>query len=130
MTDFSDYAESKVIELFLRSGSYTGGTPYIALFESDPTEVTATALTNETAYTDYARQAATFAVDTDGVTSNTAVVSFPANGGAEVTVTHVGVFDASTAGNLLFHTAMTASKAIDTSEILSFAIGSLSITLD
>jgi hypothetical protein len=37
--------------------------------------------------------------------------------------------DASTSGNLLYHTPLDVSKAIDTGDIFKIASGSLSVTL-
>jgi hypothetical protein len=44
-------------------------------------------------------------------------------------VSHVGVFDASTGGNLIAHAALTTSKAIDTGDVFRVPTGDLDITL-
>ena len=46
------------------------------------------------------------------------------------TVSHVGVYDASTGGNLIAYAALSSSKAIDTGDILRIPAGDLDITLD
>ncbi|MGB2469903.1 MAG: phage tail fiber protein, partial [Flavobacteriales bacterium] len=38
--------------------------------------------------------------------------------GAWGTITHFGIFDASSSGNLLYHGALTASKTIATGDVL------------
>jgi len=130
MSAFSDYVEDKIVDVFLRNGSHTGSAPYIALFTSDPTDDTTTALSNEASYTNYVRQAATFTASSNGVTQNTAQIDFPSNGdGVSTTITHVGVFDASTSGNLLFHAALTTSKTLQPGDVLSFAASALQITV-
>lgn len=130
MSAFSDYTEDKIVDVFLRVGTYTGATPYVALFTSDPTDVTVTAIAAESVYTNYVRQAVTFTAASNGVTQNTAQIDFPANGlGVSTTVSHVGVFDASTAGNLLFHSALTTSKTLQPGDVLSFAASALQITV-
>ena len=130
MSAFSNHVEDEIIDLFLRSGSYTGSAPYVALFTADPTDDTTTALANEADYTNYARQAGTFTASSNGVTQNTAQIDFPANGGGVAqTITHVGVFDAATNGNLLFHAALTTSKTLQSGDVLSFAAGALQITV-
>jgi hypothetical protein len=43
-------------------------------------------------------------------------------------VAYWGIWDASTSGNLLFHGAFTASKAIASGDILKVASGSLTIS--
>lgn len=132
MSAASNYVEDTIIDLFLRSGSYTGGTPYVALFTADPTDDTTTALANEASYTNYARQSGAFSASdgSSGATANTALITFPANGDVgSVTITHVGVFDASSSGHLLFHGALDVSKTLATGEFISFAIGDLDITV-
>ena len=130
MSAFSNHVEDKIIDVFLRSGSHTGTAPYVALFTADPTDDTTTALGNEASYTNYVRKAATFTASSNGVTQNTAQIDFPSNGdGVSTTITHVGVFDASTSGNLLFHSALTTSKTLQSGDVLSFAAGALQITV-
>ena len=46
------------------------------------------------------------------------------------TITHVGIFDASTGGNLLVHGPLTASKTVSTGDVFKFAINDLQITLN
>lgn len=130
MSAFSDHVEDNIVDIFLRLGTYTGSAPYVALFGADPTDVTATALANEASYTNYARQAVTFTASSNGVTQNTAQIDFPSNGdGVSATITHVGVFDAVTAGNLLFHAPLTSSKTLQPGDVLSFAASALQITV-
>ena len=63
-----------------------------------------------------------------GATDNTSNVDFPAATASWGTVSHYGLFDASTGGNLLIHGAFTASKAIGTGDVLRIAAGELDIT--
>jgi hypothetical protein len=79
----------------------------------------------------YARQAVTFgaASSPGGTTSNTGAVSFTASGANYGTVTHIGIFDALTTGNLLWHGSMTASKTVNDGDTLEFSIGNIDLTL-
>ena len=130
MSAFSNHVEDNIVDLFLRSGTYTGSAPYVALFTSSPTDDTTTAIANEATYTNYVRKAATFTASANGVTQNTAQIDFASNGdGVSTTITHVGVFDASTAGNLLFHAPLTTSKTLQPGDVLSFAASALQITV-
>lgn len=45
------------------------------------------------------------------------------------TVTHIGLFDASTSGNLLFHRALAASKVVNDGHIFRINAGELDIIL-
>ena len=94
------------------------------MYTSDPTDAdTGTEVTGN----GYARQAITFGAPSDGVSTNSAAIEFPQATGSWGTVAYVGIRDASTSGNLLFHTALDASKAIATGDVFRIAIGSLSV---
>jgi len=105
MAQMSDFLENKLIDHVFRNTTYAqAGTVYLALFTSDPTDAgTGTEMTGG----GYARQPITFAAPTDGATSNEADVVFPAATGDWAAVTHVGIMDAATAGNLVMHQVLT-----------------------
>lgn len=128
MSAFSNYTEDKIIDIFLRNGAYTpAATVYLALYTTDPTDANSG---TECSFTNYARQSVAWTASSNGVTQNTAQIDFPSNGSAgSVTVTHVGVLDASTSGNLLFHAPLTTSKTLQPGDVLSFAAGALQITV-
>jgi hypothetical protein len=127
MAEISNYLENALVNATLRNTSYTSpAAVYLALYTSDPTDAdTGT----ECSGTSYARQAITFGAPSNGVTTNSAAIEFPQAGGAWGTITHIGIRDASTAGNLLYHTPLDASKTIATGDVFRVAIGSLSVTL-
>lgn len=101
---------------------------YVALFTSNPDE-DASGTEVSTSGTAYARQSVTFSVS-GNTASNTAAIEFPTATASYGTVTHVGVFDASTAGNLIAYAALTTSKAIDTGDVLRLPANDLDITMD
>lgn len=125
MAEMSNYLENALINATLRNTGYTSPTTvYLALYTSDPTDAdTGTEVTGN----GYARQAITFGAPSDGVSTNSAAIEFPQATGSWGTVAYVGIRDASTSGNLLFHTALDASKAIATGDVFRIAIGSLSV---
>jgi hypothetical protein len=127
MAEFSNYLENALINATLRNTAYTSPTTvYLALYTSDPTDAdTGT----EVSGTSYARQSITFGSPSNGASTNSAAIEFPQAGGSWGTVTHVGIRDASTAGNLLYHTPLDASKTIATGDVFRIASGSLSVTL-
>ncbi len=55
-------------------------------------------------------------------------MDFPAATGSQGTITHFGLFDASSGGNLLIHGAFSAGKTVATGDILRIAAGELDIT--
>lgn len=133
MSAFSDYLEAQLINATLRGATYTGGGVYVALFTADPTDAGTGAELNDSAYI---RQRAHTTVASDGFTvpangsaSNTKNLIFPAIVDGQKTITHWGVFDAQNGGNLLYHAAMLNPKTLDPTDVLSFPIGSLIVTL-
>lgn len=125
MAEMSNFLENALINATLRNTSYTSpATVYLALYTSDPTDAdTGT----EVAGNAYVRQAITFGAPSNGVSTNSAAIEFPQATGSWGTVSYVGIRDASSAGNLLFHTPLDASRAIATGDVFRIAIGSLSV---
>jgi hypothetical protein len=127
MAEMSNYLENALVNATLRNTAYTSPSAvYLALYTADPTDADSG---TEVSGTSYARQAITFGAPSNGVTTNSAAIEFPQAGGSWGTVTHVGIRDASTSGNLLYHTALDASKTIATGDVFRVASGSLSVTL-
>jgi hypothetical protein len=130
MSAASDYLENKVLDHFLGTASTSApATVYLALFTTDPTDA-GSGTEVSTSGTAYSRQSIAFSSASSGSTSNSADVEFSqATGSGFGTVTHFGIFDASTAGNLLFHGSLTASKTIDAGDVFKIASSNLSITV-
>lgn len=127
MAEISNYLENALINATLRNTSYTSpATVYLALYTSDPTDAdTGT----ECSGSGYARQAITFGAPSNGASTNSAAIEFAQAGNSWGTITHIGVRDALTTGNLLYHSPLDASKTIATGDVFRVAIGSLSVTL-
>jgi len=127
MAEMSNYLENALINATLRNTSYTSvATIYVALYTTDPTDAdTGTEVTGGS----YARTSVTFAAPSNGVSLSSADVTFPTCTAGWGTVTHIGLRDASTAGNLLYHTPLDSSKTIDTGDIFKISTSNLSVTL-
>ena len=127
MSEFSNYLENALINAVLRNTTYTSpATVYVSLWTTDPTDAGSG---NEVSGGSYARTSVTFGAPSNGVTSNNADVSFPQATASWGTVGWIGLNDASTGGNLLFHTPLDTSKTIDSGDIFKIAAGSLTVTL-
>ena len=125
MAAASDYLEAALLDATLRATSYTSpSTVYLALYTSDPGDDNSG---TECSGTGYARQSVAFS-RTGATASNSAAVEFPTAGGAWGTITHFGVLDAATSGNLLYHGALTTSRAITSGDIFRVPTGDLDIT--
>lgn len=127
MAEMSNYLENALINATLRNTSFTSpATVYISLHTADPTDA---GTGTEVSGGSYARQSATFAAPSNGASASNADVTFPQATGNWGTIGWIGIWDSLTTGNLLYHTALDASKAIDTGDIFKIASGSLTVTL-
>ena len=127
MAAMSNYLENALINATLRNTGYSSpATVYVALFTTDPTDAGSG---TEVSGGSYARQAATFASPSNGAAATDADVQFPQATGNWGTITHFGIYDALTTGNLLYHGQLTASKTIETCDVFKIATGNLTVTL-
>lgn len=129
MSALSDWAEKAVLDWLMGGATPTRPSArYVALYTAAPSD---SGGGTEVSGSGYSRQAATFdaASSPGGTTSNSAAVSFTASGGSWGTITHMGIFDASSGGNLIWHGALTASKTIGDGDTLEFATGNIDLTI-
>lgn len=143
MSAMSDYLENKLIDHVFRGQSYTLPVLYVGLLTAAPsdagggTEVSGNAYARvkaaagaSQALTDWksTQNDSLASSGTTGNTTNTNAITFPTPTATWGTVTHFGIYDASTGGNLLFWGALTISKTINQSDTVTFPSGTLSIT--
>jgi hypothetical protein len=129
MAALSDHAEALLLDWLMTSGSATRPTAwYVALYTTAPSD---SGGGTEVSGSGYAREAVTFAAATSpgGTTSNSGAVSFTASGGDWGSITHIGIHDALSGGNLLWHGAMTAAKTVNDGDTLEFSIGNIDLTI-
>lgn len=129
MAALSDFAEKLLLDWMMTGGAATRPTSwYIALYTAAPSD---SGGGTEVSTGGYSRKAVTFAPATSGAgtTSNTNLVSFTASGANYGTITHMGIFDLASAGNLLWHGALTAPKTVADGDTLEFAIGNIDLYL-
>lgn len=126
MSQMSNYLENELLDHTLGTGSFTmPATVYLAIYTSNPTDANSG---TEVTGAGYARQAITFGAASGGAATNSSQETFTASGGNFGTVTHIGLLDASTAGNLLVYGALTSSRTINDGESLIFEVGSITVT--
>ena len=139
----SDYLENKLTDHVFRAQAYTAPvTIYVELYTSACSDA---ARGTEVTGGSYARVGVTSGLTawvgthgtvtgassgTGGTTSNAGAVNFPTPTAGWGLVTHVGLSDASTAGNLLVCTALSVSKTINTGDTVSFPAASLTNQID
>ena len=106
---------------------------HVGFHTADLTAATNSQAENETAYTNYARQAVArstgWAAASGGATSNVAAISFPQCGVTGATLTHVSVGVASSGATAVWHYgALNASLAVSAGITPQFGIGALTVT--
>jgi len=139
----SDYLENKLVDHLFRTGTFAKPAGvFVALFTAAPTDAGGG---TEVAGGGYARVNLA-PLDTNwkatqggvsgassgagGLTSNAVAVLFPAPSAPWGTVTHFGLFDAATGGNLLIWDVLTAARTILGGDPApSFAVDALTITV-
>ena len=129
MSGFSDYLEDKVLEHVFRGNALTAPSSlHVALFTSEQSD---TGGGTEVSGGSYARQTATFNVSGTNPTTatNAAAVEYPTATADYGTVVAVGIFDASSSGNLLAYANLTASKTVSSGDVFRFDAGDIDITL-
>ena len=125
---FSNTFETHVLQYVFTTDSVTRPTAwYVGLFTADPTDTGSGA--TEITGNNYSRVSATFSVS-GATATTTAAVEFAAATGSWGTISHIGIFDASSGGNLIAHSALTASKAIASGDVFRIPTGDIDITLD
>jgi hypothetical protein len=129
MAEMSNYLENALLNATLNATTYTApATVYVSLWTSDPTDAGSG---TEVSGGSYARTAVSFATasGTSGNVLNDADVTFPTATASWGVVGWIGINDAATSGNLLYHTALDTSKTIDSGDIFKISTGNLSVTL-
>lgn len=127
MAAMSDFLENALINATLRNTTYTSPADvYVGLFTSDPMD---DGSGTEVSGGSYVREIATFDAPSNGSSSTDADVQFTQATDNWGTVTHFGIFDAVSGGNLLYHGVLTSSKTIETGDVFKIATGNLTVTL-
>lgn len=128
MAEFSNYLEAKLLNHVLRNTSYTPPTTtYVGLFTTAPSD---SGPGTEVSGGSYARQALSVTTATEGIVTSSADITFPQATASWGTISHLGIFDASSSGNMLMYTPLTTSKTIDTGDIIKISSGNLTVSLD
>ena len=128
MTEKTDYAELFVLNHILGISAQTAPTNvYLALFTTATDD---TGAGTEVSGGGYARQVLSFAAPAAGSTSTNADVSFTASGANFGTITHIAIFDALAAGNMLYHSPIDTQRTVDDGETITFSSGNVTVTED
>ena len=128
MADLSTYMEDRIIN-FMRNVAITGeAAVYVGLFTADGGLESGT-LDNEVAGGSYARELAGLSAAADGVSANAGDISFTTATAEWGLITHAALIDALTAGNVIMHSALAASKQVDSGDTFKILAGELDVTI-
>lgn len=142
MSAMSDYLENKLVDQIFRAQAFAfPATLHVGLLTAAPsdsgggTEVTGGSYARAAVTASLANFAGTqgagttvASTGTGGQTSNNATITFPTPTASWGSVTHFGIYDAASAGNLLFWGALTIAKTINQGDTVTFPAASLSVT--
>ena len=134
MGSFGDFLELEILDNYFGGQDYEApANLYIALSTADPTDDNSGIA--EPVGGSYARKQVTnnkttWDVAANGALANAIVIEFAEATGSWGTITHFAIFDAASGGNMLAHGALSASKVVESGDIVRFPIGDLDVTLD
>lgn len=136
MAGKSDYLENAVLNHVLTATAYTSpnATLYLSLHTGDPLDDNSGATEVDVVVDDtaYARQSITFAAASGGVSASSNAQTYGAvvygSGAAPYVVTYFGIYDAATAGNLLYSAPLSPNRTLSTGQILTFDSGAITVT--
>ena len=131
MSSFTDYTENLVLTYLLTTGSATRPTAwYVGLFTAAPSDTGGGTEVSGSAYARVVTGTITVSGTSPTNATNAAAIEFAAaSGGNWGTVGWAGIFDASTAGNLLAWAPLTTSRVINDGDVFRIPASSLTITL-
>lgn len=110
---------NSIINHYLRNSAQSAVAPYGLILTADPT--VDGLFTNEITGSGYARQALTFDAPALGATQNSAKVSWtiPTSYTSGVTLTHVALATASTAGNMMSYGELSSPTFLNGGDVFS-----------
>lgn len=129
MAGFTTYLQQEILDHIFGNGAYSAPTVHVGLFTAAPSDAGGGTEVSGNSYARVNASALFGAASGTGI-ANDGAITFPTATGSWGTITHFGVFDASTAGNLLVWGAVTPNKAVGDGDTASFATGELDVTLD
>lgn len=134
MSQMSNYLEVELRKHLFRTGSFTKPSAlWVSLHTADPTDAASGAEVSGGSYARVQRDPLdanwSAASATDGITKNVASITFPAPTANWGSVTHFGIWDASSSGNLLCYGALGTPKTVNNGDPApSFAADAIVIT--
>ena len=128
MSEMSNFLEDALTNQIFRGITMTAiPTVYAGLYTAAPSD---SGGGTEVSGNGYARVSVAFGAPSNGQVLNSGTVTFATATASWGTITHFGIFDTTTSGNLLVWTPLDTSKAIGTNDVAQFATSAISVTFD
>lgn len=127
----SNYLESQMSNFLFKSNSNNFVTPdsiYLALYKSDPTDSDVGDEVSSSG-TGYERQLLSINDAVNGLSTNNIQINFSEANIAWGEITHIGIRDELTGGNLILHSNLVKSIVIESGDTFSITVGNLRLTL-
>lgn len=130
MASKSDWLEAAVLNHFLRGSAASAvATPYVGLFTTTPGETdSGVEVAGPVGTTGYERKAVTFGAPTAGTVQNTAQLLWGPALTSWGSITSFGIYDAATAGNLLYYGDFASPVSIGIDDLLAIITSALTIS--
>jgi hypothetical protein len=139
MSAFSNYLEPKLLDEIFNNTNFVPPATYISLYTSDPTDADSG---TEVSGGSYARKLVNpnggasptwdlAVVDSAGyLVDNTHDITFVTATADWGTITHFGIHDAATVGNLLMYGALDNSRVVQSGGTFTFSAGELNLRVE
>lgn len=126
----SDYLENKLLDHQVGKTAYAMPSVWIGLYTATPSDAGGGTEVTGGSYVRKATVGTDWTAASGGATSNATVLTFVAATASWGIITHFGLFDAVSAGNMLRWAAVGTPRTIGNGDSASFAIGTLNLTED
>jgi hypothetical protein len=120
----SNYAENAILDALFNNTSLAVAARYVKLHTGDPGEAGTANAAGETT-----RKSVTGAAASGGTFTSTNALTWTSVSTSE-TYSHISIWDDPTAGNCLWTGALTASKAVNSGDTFTIAVGALTVSVD
>jgi len=139
MAALSNYLENALLGLLFNDDAFSAPDTYVALYTDDPTdadvgtEVTGGSYARERVYDNGGGAPDWTVAAADGIgykVENDDDITFTTATAAWGTVTHFGIRDAASGGNLLFHGVLGDSKTVGIGDVFKITAGLLAMRLE
>jgi hypothetical protein len=139
MSALSNYLENALLQELFNATNLAPPATHVALFTTDPTDA---GNGTEVSGGSYARKlvsptggtAPAWAAAAENAPGykvvNADAISFATASASWGTITHFGIFDAGTAGNLLMHGSLAEAKTVGSGDTFRFGAGDLTLRLE